>query len=162
MFENIKAIATDVDGVLTDGTFWWGADGSETKRFHYADISGIAMARNAGIHLALISGESSDSGRALVQRYADRMKIPTVYAGCHDKAAAVTEFAQKHGLQLSQVCFIGDDNLDIPAFKVVGLAVAPANAQNAAREAATFISSRPGGHGVVREVIELILKQQNP
>jgi len=160
MFEKIKAIATDVDGVLTDGMFWWGTNGEEFKRFSFADVTGIALARKAGLKLALISGESSESGMALVQRFADKLQITDVYKGCHDKAAAVTEFAAHHNLQLSEICFIGDDVPDLPAMEIVGVPVAPANAQAFAREKAAWIASRDGGSGVLREVIDLILRQQ--
>jgi 3-deoxy-D-manno-octulosonate 8-phosphate phosphatase (KDO 8-P phosphatase) len=160
MFEKIKAIATDVDGVLTDGTFWWSANGDESKRFCYADVSGIPKGREAGIIYALVSGESSPAGMALVQRYADKLKIADVYKGCHDKAAAVRDFAQKHGLQLSEICFIGDDLPDLPAMEIVGLAIAPANAQPAAKTKAHFVTSRDGGFGVVREVIDAILMER--
>jgi len=160
MFEKIKAIATDVDGVLTNGMFWWGTNGEEFKRFSFADVTGIALARKAGLKLALISGESSESGMALVQRFADKLQITDVYKGCHDKAAAVTEFAAHHNLQLSEICFIGDDVPDLPAMEIVGVPVAPANAQAVAREKAAWIASRDGGSGVLREVIDLILRQQ--
>jgi 3-deoxy-D-manno-octulosonate 8-phosphate phosphatase (KDO 8-P phosphatase) len=159
MFDRVRAIATDVDGVLTDGTFWWGTNGEELKRFSFADVTGIALARRAGIKLALISGESSEAGKTLVQRFADKLQIADVYPGCHDKAAAVTEFAGRHGLELSQVCFIGDDVLDLPAMAIVGIAVAPANAQKAAKEKAGLIASRDGGCGVLREIIELVIEQ---
>jgi 3-deoxy-D-manno-octulosonate 8-phosphate phosphatase (KDO 8-P phosphatase) len=162
MFENIKAIATDVDGVLTDGTFWWGTNGEEFKRFSFADITGVAMARKAGLRLALISGESSGAGMTLVQRFADKLQIVDVHKGCHDKAAAVTEFAERYHLQLNEVCFIGDDVPDLPAMEIVGVAVAPANAQTAAKAAATIIASSNGGFGVLREVIERILQEQSP
>ena len=160
MFENIKAIAMDVDGVLTDGTFWWSTDGNESKRFCYADVTGIPKGREAGILYALVSGESSPASMALVQRYADKLKIADVYKGCHDKAAAVRDFAQKHGLQLSEICFIGDDIQDIPAMEIAGKAVAPTNAQPAAKAKAHFVTSRNGGFGVVREVIDAILNER--
>lgn len=160
MFENVKAIATDVDGVLTDGTFWWGTNGEELKRFCFADVTGIALARKAGIKLALISAESSESGKILVQRYADKLQIADVYKGCHDKAGAVTEFAARHGLHLSEVCFIGDDVPDLPAMEIAGVPVAPANAQKAAKDKAVWITSSNGGFGVLREVIDRILQQR--
>jgi 3-deoxy-D-manno-octulosonate 8-phosphate phosphatase (KDO 8-P phosphatase) len=160
MFENIKAIAMDVDGVLTDGTFWWGTNGDEFKRFCYADVTGIPRGREAGMIYALVSGESSPASMSLVQRYADKLKIADVYKGCHDKAGAVRDFAQKHGIQLSEVCFIGDDVQDVPAMEIVGMAAAPANAQPAAKMKAHLITSQNGGFGVVREIIDAILKER--
>lgn len=160
MFEKVKAIATDVDGVLTDGTFWWGTNGEEFKRFSFADVTGIALARRAGIRLALISGESSESAKTLVQRFADKLQIADVYKGCHDKRAAVAEFANRYDIPLSEVCFIGDDVPDLPAMEIVGVPVAPANAQRVARDVAAWVATRNGGSGVLREVIDLILQQQ--
>jgi 3-deoxy-D-manno-octulosonate 8-phosphate phosphatase (KDO 8-P phosphatase) len=160
VFERIKGIATDVDGVLTDGTFWWGTNGEEFKRFCFADTTGIALALQAGLSLALISGESSPAGVTLVERFADKLRITDVYKGCQDKAEAVRDFAQKHQLELAEICFIGDDVADIPAMTIVGLAAAPADAQAKAKAAAGFVSSLNGGRGVVREVIDLILREQ--
>ena len=150
----------DVDGVLTDGGFWWGVNGEELKRFCFADVTGIPLARQAGIKLALISGESSPAGMALVQRFADKVKITDVYKGCHDKAAAIKDFAQKWELSLTEICFVGDDVPDLPAMEVVGVAVAPADAQAVAKAKAQFITVRNGGHGAVREVLDTILEQQ--
>jgi 3-deoxy-D-manno-octulosonate 8-phosphate phosphatase (KDO 8-P phosphatase) len=157
MFESIKAIAMDVDGVLTDGTFWWGADGEELKRFCFADVTGIPIAQEAGIRLALVSGESSPAGVALVKRFADKVKITDVYKACHDKAGAVRDFAGRYDLSLSEVCFIGDDVQDLQAMEIVGLAAAPADAQPEARTKAKFVASRGGGQGAVREVLDAIL-----
>jgi 3-deoxy-D-manno-octulosonate 8-phosphate phosphatase (KDO 8-P phosphatase) len=160
MFASIRAVAMDFDGVLTDGGLWWGAGGEEFKRLCFADVTGISLAHKAGIKLALISGESSPAGMALVQRFADKVKIVDVFKGCHDKAGAVREFAQKHQLQLQEVCFIGDDVIDLPAMNVVGLPAAPANAQPSVKAKAGFITSQAGGFGAVREVIDAILEVQ--
>ena len=92
--KNIQAVAMDVDGVLTDGMYWWGSNGEELKRFCFADSTGISRAMKAGIRIALISGESSEAGMTLVQRFADKLKITDVYKGCHDKAPALRDFAQ--------------------------------------------------------------------
>jgi 3-deoxy-D-manno-octulosonate 8-phosphate phosphatase (KDO 8-P phosphatase) len=150
----------DVDGVLTDGTFWLGTNGEELKRFCVADGSGIALALRAGLKIALISGESSQAGMILVQRCADKLKITDVYKGCHDKAAAIRDFAEKNQLELSEICFIGDDFIDIPAMEIVGLAVSPADAQPVAKLKAHLITTRGGGHGAVREVLDAILKNR--
>jgi len=160
MFESIRAVASDVDGVLTDGTVWWGANEEEFKRFCYADVAGIPRARQADIKLALISGESSPASMALVQRFADKLGIVDVYKGCHDKAGAVRDFAEKYGLALHEICFIGDDVQDVPALSIVGVGAVPANAQRLATAAARFVASRDGGFGVVREVLDAILEER--
>src|ERR1700690_2262265 len=101
----IRGIALDVDGVLSDGGFWWGPGGEEWKRFCFADIMGVSLARRAGLKLALISGEDSP----LVDRYAAKMSISYVVKGCRDKATALREFAASSAIELAEICFMGDD-----------------------------------------------------
>src|SRR6185369_12370152 len=103
--KHLKAIVLDVDGVLTDGGVWWGPNGEEWKRFYFADIMGLSLARKAGLKLALISGEDSP----LVTRLAVKMRIEHVALNCREKAVALIAFADKFGLQLEDVCFMGDD-----------------------------------------------------
>ena len=150
----IRAVALDVDGVLTDGAIWWGPGGSEWKRFSFRDIMGISRASKAGLVFALISGEENDS----VTRYARKMNITSVYQGCKDKTAALRSFATSHGLDLAQVCFMGDDINDVPALQLAGLAAAPADAHEAVLAVATFIAKQPGGNGAVRELLDYIEK----
>lgn len=151
--ENIRAIALDVDGVLTDGGLWWGADGQEWKRFSFADIMGISLARRAGFQLALISGENSP----LVDRYAEKLLIPHVVKGCRDKATALRNFSQETGIALEAICFVGDDVNDIPAMQIAGFSAAPANAAQDVLVRAKFIAKSAGGNGAVRELVEALL-----
>ena len=151
----IKLIAMDVDGVLTDGSFWWGPNGEEWKRFHFADIMGLSRARKAGMKLALISGEDSP----LIDRLAAKMQISDVEKSCKDKARALQNIATLHNLELHEVCFMGDDVNDLPALEIAGLAAAPADAQPAIRAKCSFVSSARGGNGAVRELIEMILAE---
>ena len=149
----IKAVALDVDGVLTDGTFWWGPDNAEWKRFSFRDVMGISRASKAGLVFALISGEEN----SLVTRYARKMNITSVYQGCKDKAVALRSFAESKGLDLSQVCFMGDDINDVAALQLAGLAAAPADAHESVLAVARYIAKRPGGHGAVRELLDYLL-----
>ena len=153
---SIRAIALDVDGVLTDGTFWWSADGQESKRFSFADVMGISRGRRAGLVFALISGEDVPQ----VDQYAAKMGITSVYKGCKDKATALREFTALQGLELANVAFMGDDVNDIAAMEIAGLPAAPADAQEAVLSVATFIASRPGGLGAVRELIDHVLEER--
>ncbi len=153
----IKAIALDVDGVLTDGGFWWGPNGEEWKRFSFADVMGVSLARKAGLIVALISGEESP----LVDRFATKMGITDVAKGCKDKAAALQAFADRRGLSMPQICFMGDDVNDIGAMTLAGLAAAPADARPPALACAGFISTRNGGNGAVRELMDAILLAQS-
>jgi len=152
---SIKLIAMDVDGVLTDGSFWWGPNGEEWKRFHFADIMGLSRARRAGLKLALISGEDSP----LIDRLAAKMHISDVDKSCKDKARALQNLAALHNLSLEEICFMGDDVNDLPALAIAGLPAAPADAQPAIREKCRFVSVAKGGNGAVRELIEMILSE---
>jgi 3-deoxy-D-manno-octulosonate 8-phosphate phosphatase (KDO 8-P phosphatase) len=151
----IKAVALDVDGVLTDGTFWWGPDGAEWKRFSFRDVMGISRASKAGLIFALISGEENE----LITRYARKMNITSVYQGCKDKAAALQSFAEEQGLDLAQVCFMGDDVNDLTALRLTGLAAAPADAHESVLAVAKYITKQPGGNGAVRELLDHLFSQ---
>jgi 3-deoxy-D-manno-octulosonate 8-phosphate phosphatase (KDO 8-P phosphatase) len=150
---SINAVAMDVDGVLTDGTVWLDETGRESKRVSFADIMGVSMGRRAGLHFALMSGESGPS----LDQIAAKFGVLEVYRGCKDKAAALLEFALRHDVRVDEICFIGDDVNDLPAFELCGLAVAPADAQPPALARAAFVTTRPGGAGAVREVIDMLL-----
>ncbi len=152
----IKAIALDVDGVLTDGGVWWGPGGEEWKRFSFADIMGVSLARKAGLLVALISGEDSP----LVDRFANKMGITDVEKGCKDKAGALRRFAGRAGIELNEICFMGDDINDVTAMQLAGLAAAPSNAQPAARDCAAFVAGSTGGNGAVRELVEMVLARR--
>jgi 3-deoxy-D-manno-octulosonate 8-phosphate phosphatase (KDO 8-P phosphatase) len=154
----IKAIALDVDGVLTDGGVWWGPDGAEWKRFSFADIMGLSLARKAGLAVTLISGEDSP----LVDRLAAKLQLSGFAKGCKDKAAALGAFADRHGFDLSEICFMGDDVNDLAAMKLAGLAAAPANAHPAARSLADIVTVAPGGYGAARELVDMVLAGQLP
>jgi 3-deoxy-D-manno-octulosonate 8-phosphate phosphatase (KDO 8-P phosphatase) len=151
--DKIKAIAMDVDGVLTDGGVWWGPNGEEWKRFHFADIMGLSLARKSGLVIALISGENS----SLVDRLAAKLFIGDIYKDCKDKAGALRIFSEKHRLRLDQICFIGDDVNDLSALAIVGLSACPADARPAVRKECQLVTELKGGNGAVREVVDLIL-----
>jgi 3-deoxy-D-manno-octulosonate 8-phosphate phosphatase (KDO 8-P phosphatase) len=153
----IKAIAFDVDGVLTDGGMWWGADGEEFKRFSFSDIMGISLARRQGLLLTLISGENSP----LIDRYAAKLKIPEVSKGCRDKAAALRDFAAKNDLELDEVCFMGDDVNDLPAMAICGLSAAPADARPVVLARVDFAAASLGGRGAARELVEALFAARN-
>src|SRR6516164_9683091 len=151
--KSIRALAIDVDGVLSDGGLWWGPNGEEWKRFSFADIMGVSLARRAGFILALISGENSP----LVDRYAEKMLIKHLVKGCRDKATAVRDFASAAGVSLAEICFMGDDVNDLPAMKISGYSAAPANAAAVVRERVNFVAKAAGGNGAVRELVDALL-----
>jgi 3-deoxy-D-manno-octulosonate 8-phosphate phosphatase (KDO 8-P phosphatase) len=151
--KEIRAIALDVDGVLTDGGVWWGPDAQEWKRFSYSDIMGVSLGRKAGLEFALISGEDSP----LVDRFANKMGITFVEKNCKDKAAALRRFSEKMEIPLSSIGYMGDDVNDLGALELAGLAAAPSDAQLAVLRCAAFVANHPGGRGAVRELVDAVL-----
>src|ERR1039458_3725789 len=149
----IKAIAMDIDGVLTDGGVWWGPNGEEWKRFHFADIMGLSLARKSGMVIALMSGENSP----LVDRLASKLGISDVHKDCKDKASALRAFSEKHGLRLQEICFIGDDVNDLFALNIVGLRACTPDARPSIREHCQVVTKLGGGNGAVREVVDMLL-----
>jgi 3-deoxy-D-manno-octulosonate 8-phosphate phosphatase (KDO 8-P phosphatase) len=150
----IRAVAFDVDGVLTDGGMWWGPGGEEWKRFSFIDIMGLSLARRAGIEMALISGEDSP----LVDRYALKMQIKHVAKGCRDKAKALREFAEEAAIDLTEICFMGDDVNDLHAMNVAGFSAAPSTAVPDVLNRVDFVAKSAGGNGAARELIDALLK----
>lgn len=151
--KKIRALAIDMDGVLSDGGLWWGPNGEEWKRFSFTDIMGVSLARRAGLILALISGENSP----LVDRYAEKMLIKHVVKGCRDKGTALRDFASAAGVSLEEICFMGDDVNDLPAMAIAGFSAAPANAASAVVKRADFVAKAPGGNGALRELVDGLL-----
>ena len=146
----IRAVALDVDGVLTDGTFVWSPDGEESKSFSFRDVMGISLASREGVIFALITGESGP----LIDRYAEKMRISLVRKSCRDKAAALREFSDATGLPLGDIGFIGDDVNDLAAMALAGFSAAPADAHPLVFKAVTYIAKALGGRGAVREVLD--------
>ena len=151
--KHLRAVALDVDGVLTDDGFVWGLAGEEAKRFVFADVMGVSLATRAGLTFALISGEASP----LVDRYAEKLGITYVYKGIKDKAAALTDFATRTGLPLPSICFVGNDVNDLGAMALAGFSAAPSDAHPSVRSVANLVTTSAGGRGAVREVLDLIL-----
>lgn len=152
----IELLLLDVDGVLTDGGVIYADDGTELKRFHVRDGSGLKLWRLAGKQAAIVSGRKS----AAVERRAAELGISPVVQGRDDKLAAFAEVLAATGLRAEQVCAIGDDLPDVPVLRRCGLPIAVADACAQARDAAAFVTAAPGGRGAVREAIEWLLKLQ--
>ena len=156
----IKLILMDVDGTMTDGgvTLLSQPDGSalEIKTFDAHDGQGLTLAHTAGIRTGCITGRDSSA----LQRRAKEMKMEFVYMKIPLKMPAYEEILRKAGLSDAAVAYVGDDLPDIPLFKRVGLAVAVGNAVPEAKNAAHYTTKALGGHGAIREAIELVLKSQ--
>jgi 3-deoxy-D-manno-octulosonate 8-phosphate phosphatase (KDO 8-P phosphatase) len=158
--KKIRVLLMDVDGVLTDGRIWLlsrrDGSASEIKGFSAYDGAGLKLARAAGLRTGVITGRESS---AVAQR-ARECEIEFVYQHRTTKLGALEEILQTTGASASEVAYVGDDLPDIPVLERVGLAAAVANAVPEVKRAAHFVTSRSGGEGAVREVIELIVKAQ--
>jgi 3-deoxy-D-manno-octulosonate 8-phosphate phosphatase (KDO 8-P phosphatase) len=156
--QRVRLLCVDVDGVLTDAGMYYGPDGEVLKKFNTRDGMGLARVREAGITVAIISGEDS----AIVYARAAKLHIEDVYCGASNKRLAVDELCAKHGLDLDQVAFIGDDLNDLPALECVGLACAVADAVQPVKSVAHLITDRRGGDGAVRELCEFLIAARAP
>jgi len=155
--KKIKLLILDMDGVMTDGRIIYGVYGDELRFFNVQDGFGVTLLRRAGIKTVIITAKKT----RIVKARARDLKVERVYAGFMDKLAALEDIVRRFGFSAEEMCFVGDDLIDLPVLKRVGLAVAVPNAVSEAREAAHFVTSKKGGRGAVREVCDLILKAQD-
>jgi 3-deoxy-D-manno-octulosonate 8-phosphate phosphatase (KDO 8-P phosphatase) len=152
----VRLAIFDVDGVMTDGTLYIGGGGEAFKAFNILDGHGVKMLQAAGIATAIISGRSSD---AVVRRAAE-LSIVHVVQGAGDKLAAFDALLSRLGVEPAACAFVGDDLPDLAVMKNCGLAVAVANAADAVKSAAHYVTRASGGRGAVREFCELVLRAQ--
>jgi len=152
----VKMLLCDVDGVLTDGTVWMG-NGVETKRFHIRDGLGLKILMQQGIKVGWVSRRPSTA----TQQRADDLKIGLLVQMDGGKVQAVESVLKQTGLNWSEICYVGDDIVDAGVLARAGVAAAVADGVAEAKAAADYITKARGGHGAVREMVELILKAQN-
>ncbi len=156
----IKLFVMDVDGTLTDGKIYMGADGEVFKAFNVHDGYGIHnILHSQGIMTAIITGRSSE----IVTRRAKELKIDHVLQDVTDKASALRSLQEKLHVTKEETVYIGDDIPDLPAMELSGVNGCPCDAVPAVREKCAFVSSLPGGSGAVREFIDwLVLPARIP
>lgn len=152
-WHRIKLLALDVDGVLTDGAILYFDSGGEAKAFNVADGYGLNSLRQAGIEIAIISARTS----LAATRRANELKIKHYYEGIKDKALCLAKLADSLKFDLECCAYMGDDEPDLDALRLCGIAIAPRNACLAVRNVAEFCTENRGGHGAVREVCDYIL-----
>jgi len=151
--ERVRLVLLDVDGVLTDGRIHVGADGADARAFFARDGLGVRLGQAGGLSFGIISGRRSE---AVVLR-ASELEITEVHLGIRDKVACLDAILGRFGLAPSAVCYVGDDLVDLPVMRRVGLSAAPSDAAPEVLEAADFVASAAGGRGAVREVVDLLL-----
>ncbi|MFH1199304.1 MAG: HAD hydrolase family protein [Candidatus Omnitrophota bacterium] len=155
--KKIKVLLLDVDGVLTDGRIVYDSRGHDMKFFDVHDGLGVFVLKKAGIPTILITAKSS---KAIKPRARD-MRVDKVYADIFPKAAVLGKILKDYNVTSDEVCFVGDDLVDLCMMRKVGFPVAVFNARQEIKQAAAYITLREGGRGAVREVAELILKAKD-
>ncbi|MBK9053239.1 MAG: HAD hydrolase family protein [Chloroflexi bacterium] len=150
----IRLLLTDCDGVLTDGTVYYSANGEEMKRFNLRDGMGVERLRRLmNVEVGIITGECSPA----VQQRAAKLAITELHEGVKDKAAVLQTILYRRGLRCEQVAYIGDDTNDLGIMGAVGLTACPADALPMVQKIVDVVCGRKGGEGAFREFAELII-----
>ena len=152
----LKLMVFDVDGVLSDGTLFYSDNGSEMKAFNTLDGTGLNLLQRAGIKIAIVTGRNSPC----VEKRIQNLGIELLFQGIKNKLETMQELLVKLSISADEAGFMGDDLIDLQAMAACGFSAAPADAHDLAKRYARLISSKPGGHGAVREVCEFILDAQ--
>jgi 3-deoxy-D-manno-octulosonate 8-phosphate phosphatase (KDO 8-P phosphatase) len=150
----VKLLALDVDGVMTDGGLYYTESGEELKKFNVKDGLGIKLVLQQGIEVAILTAGTS---QAAVHR-AQRLGVAHVFIGVQDKLAQLEALCDKLGLGLDQVAYVGDDLIDLAAMQAVGCPITVADAMTENQAVALYITDRKGGEGAVRQVCDLLLQ----
>jgi 3-deoxy-D-manno-octulosonate 8-phosphate phosphatase (KDO 8-P phosphatase) len=155
-FRKVKLLLLDVDGVLTDGRIIYDSSGKDSKFFDVHDGLGVYCLHKFGINTVIITAKNS---KAISPRSKD-MRVAEVFADIFPKTAVLDKILKKYRVTLEEICFMGDDLVDLSLMRKIGLPVAPINASSDIKEVAVYVTDCRGGRGAVREVAEIILKSQ--
>lgn len=150
----IKMFLTDCDGCLTDGGMYYSENGDELKKFNTRDGMGFAILREHGIGTGIITSESVDLNR----RRANKLKLDIFESGCRNKLDTIKRICGERGVDIHNVCYIGDDINDIEAIRAVGYGCCPADAISEVKRAADYVAGTNGGAGVIREIAERVIR----
>ncbi len=155
--KRVKLLIVDIDGVMTDGRIVYSIYGDELKFFDVTDGFGISLLNRVGIKTVIITAKKS---RIVKMRGRD-LKVAKAYAGFTDKLIPFNDIIKRFKIPAEDICFIGDDLIDMPVLKRVGLAVSVPNAVGEVKTMSHYVTLKPGGRGAVREIVDLILKSQD-
>jgi 3-deoxy-D-manno-octulosonate 8-phosphate phosphatase (KDO 8-P phosphatase) len=150
----IKLLVLDIDGVLTDGRVIYDSQGREIKLFDVTDGHGLRLLQRAGVEIIWLSGRESEVNRIR----AKELGISEIHEDAKIKLPVLEKILAGHKLDAEQVAYMGDDLIDLPAMRAVGLALAPASARPQVKAEAHWVARRPGGRGAVRDACELLLR----
>jgi len=151
----VKLLILDVDGTLTDGGLYYGAEGLALKRFNVRDGLGLVRLQKLGVEVVLVTADETP----IVPARAARLGIRAVYMGCQDKATVVRQVLAERELTPDQAVYMGDDITDLPPMDEVAHRAAPADAVAAVQDKADYVTKALAGNGAVREVCDLIAQQ---
>ncbi len=152
----VRMIVFDIDGVLTDGSLFYGDDGQEYKAFNSRDGHGIKMLRATGVEAGIITGRTSQ----VVLHRARNLGISRIFQGAHDKLDAYENLLLEMGLAPEQIAYMGDDIVDLPVLRRCGLAITVPNAPPEVKARCHLVTQAAAGHGAAREICELIMRAQ--
>lgn len=152
----VRLLLFDVDGVLTDGKILLHGDGTESKQFDIRDGTAIVLAQRAGLTVGFLSARQS----AATADRAAQLGVALVHQGVANKLDTYADIGRQRDLTDDQVAYMGDDVLDLPVLMRVGLSAAPADAVDEVRSRVHWVSHATGGHGAVRELVEVVLRAQ--
>jgi len=157
LFKNVKLLILDVDGVLTKGEIIYDSQGAELKIFNVKDGLGVFLLSKVGIKTIFLSANNS----SILKRRAKDMKVVEVIGGVLPKESVLGRIKKKYKVKESEICFVGDDWIDLGLLEKVGVSVAVSDASLAVKKVAKYVTRKKGGEGAVREVVDLIFKSQN-
>lgn len=149
----IKIIATDIDGVWTDGGMYYDQMGNELKKFHTYDSAGVLWCKKAGIPCVIITGEKTE----IVARRAEKLKVDYLFQGIKDKKSVLERLCSDLGLKLENVAYLGDDINDLLVLESVGFSACPSSAPEYIKNVVNKVLEKKGGEGVFREFVEGII-----
>ena len=155
-WKGIRVVAMDVDGVLTAGDIIVLESGEEVKLWNVKDRLAFFVGRAQGLTFVWITARDSKQ----VKARAKDVKVDALYAGCRDKKSALADLCRRFRVSPREVAYLGDDLIDLPVLRRVGLAACPSDAPTDVKRAVHYVSSLPGGRGVLRDVVDRILKAQ--
>lgn len=154
--KKIKLLLLDADGVLTDGKIYYGNYGDEIKGFDVRDGLGLSLWAKAGKISCILTAKKSP----ILKRRAKEVEITKVYQNSSRKSESYEKIKRKFKLRDEEICYLGDDLMDIGVLKRAGLAITVPEAPQEVKESVDYVTHNKGGSGAVREVIELLLKTQ--
>ena len=152
----IKVVLTDVDGVLTDSGMYYSNKGDIMKKFHTRDGMGVTLLRKNNIPSIIVTKEKNE----IIKQWSKKMKIDKLLMGVLKKEVVLEKICKNYGVKSSEICYIGDDVNDLELLKLVGLSATPSDGIIEAQKICDYVCKNNGGHGVFREVANMILLSQ--